>query len=129
MVPKLAKSVYLMRHLVVNSMKIWFSKRLLPFVLAAVRAAKSRKLAAKCAAAAKSRGNRKALAVLVLLAVQGHHMILKALHASFQACPPGKVLWGATALSSLVETGGMVFSVGVQVAEPVTLCEFCRPPV
>jgi flagellar biosynthetic protein FliR len=61
--------------------------------------------------------------LMVFLAVDGHHQLLKALAASYAALPLGAGTWQATAdLAPLVaRTLGTVFVLGVRIAAPVVL--------
>lgn len=59
------------------------------------------------------------LALLVFLAVRGHHMIIEALLRSFEQSPPGAAIVSAATGSFIARISGLVFEVGVRVAAPV----------
>jgi flagellar biosynthetic protein FliR len=63
------------------------------------------------------------LALMVFLAVDGHHQLLQALAASYAALPVGAAAGGATGdLAPLVaRTMGTVFVIGVRIAAPIVL--------
>ncbi len=56
---------------------------------------------------------------LVLFSVNGHHLVIAALAQSFQAIPVSATLSGA-GFSMLAHWGGSLFSIGLQIALPVT---------
>ena len=66
------------------------------------------------------------VALIVFLAVDGHHQLLRALATSYAALPLGASAWGATAdLAPLVaRTLGTIFVIGVRLAAPVVLVLF-----
>jgi flagellar biosynthetic protein FliR len=66
------------------------------------------------------------VALIVFLAVDGHHQLLRALASSYAALPLGTSAWSATAdLAPLVaRTLGTVFVIGVRLAAPVVLVLF-----
>jgi flagellar biosynthetic protein FliR len=59
------------------------------------------------------------LAILVFLAVRGHHLIIMALLRSFEVAPPGGAVLTAGTGELLVQQFGLVFDVGLRVAAPV----------
>lgn len=59
------------------------------------------------------------LALLVFLALDVHHLLLRALLESFRTAPPGTVGLGALGLRGAVSLAGDLFSVGVRIAAPV----------
>jgi flagellar biosynthetic protein FliR len=62
------------------------------------------------------------IAMLVFLAINGHHQMLNALSASYHALPPGGSPAGGGDLASLVaRTLGQVFVIGLRMALPVVL--------
>ena len=61
------------------------------------------------------------LALLVFLVLDVHHLLLRALLASFQAIPPGGLGIGSAGLAGVLTLAGDVFSLGVRVAAPVLL--------
>jgi flagellar biosynthetic protein FliR len=66
------------------------------------------------------------LALMVFLAVDGHHQLLQALVQSYAALPLGASAWSATGdLAPLVaRTLGTIFVIGVRLAAPVVLVLF-----
>jgi len=61
------------------------------------------------------------LALLIFLALDVHHLLLRALLASFQAAPPGTVALGGVGIHGAVVLAGDVFAIGARVAAPVLL--------
>jgi flagellar biosynthetic protein FliR len=61
------------------------------------------------------------VALLVFLVLDGHHLLLRALIASFHAAPPGAVALAGDGFRALVSLAGGLFELGVRVAAPVTL--------
>lgn len=61
------------------------------------------------------------LALLVFLAVRGHHMIIEALMLSFQQSPPGAAVLSAGTGGVITQLFGLIFEVGLRVAAPVIL--------
>jgi flagellar biosynthetic protein FliR len=59
------------------------------------------------------------VATLVLLAINGHHDILRAIHRSFAFVPPGQIVLRAAMGGFLVDAGTIVFEVAVRVAAPI----------
>lgn len=59
------------------------------------------------------------LALLMFLAVRGHHMIIEALMHSFQQSPPGAAVLSANTGGVITDLFGLVFEVGLRVAAPV----------
>jgi flagellar biosynthetic protein FliR len=59
------------------------------------------------------------LALLVFLAVRGHHMILQALAHSFQQSPPGAAFLSANTANLIAGLFGLIFETGLRVAAPV----------
>jgi flagellar biosynthetic protein FliR len=61
------------------------------------------------------------LALLVFLALDVHHLLLRALVASFHAAPAGGAVLPGAGLSGVVGLAGDLFVVGARVAAPVLL--------
>jgi flagellar biosynthetic protein FliR len=59
------------------------------------------------------------LATFTWLAIDGHHLLLKALHASYAGLPIGAGALDASLLASLREVFALVFVTGVRLAAPV----------
>lgn len=59
------------------------------------------------------------LATLAFLAINGHHMVLRALRASYAAVPMGTGQVHASLVASVSEMLGLVFTVGLRLAAPV----------
>ena len=59
------------------------------------------------------------LALLVFLALDVHHLLLRALLESFRTAPPGTVGTGGLGLRQAVSLAGDLFSLGVRIAAPV----------
>ncbi|MBI2712383.1 MAG: flagellar biosynthetic protein FliR [Bdellovibrio sp.] len=64
------------------------------------------------------------LAMLVFLAVDGHHLMLRAALDSYRFVGVGKATFGAAAGQRLVELSGEVFHAGLQLAAPVAISIF-----
>jgi flagellar biosynthesis protein FliR len=66
------------------------------------------------------------LVVMVFLIINGHHQLLQALAASYNALPVGAGTWAGTSeLAPLVaRTLGTVFVIGIRIAAPVVLVLF-----
>jgi flagellar biosynthetic protein FliR len=61
------------------------------------------------------------IATLVFLVINGHHQMLAALSASYQALPPGGVPAGADLMTLVARTLGQIFVIGLRMALPVVL--------
>lgn len=59
------------------------------------------------------------LATLLLLATDGHLMLLATIVHSYSALPPGYAFLGADMFMGIVEFGGILFSMGLLIALPV----------
>jgi len=59
------------------------------------------------------------LALLVFLAINGHHLLLRALIESYQVIPPGKFLLQAGAVQLIVQVFIKMFLLGFQVGMPL----------
>lgn len=58
------------------------------------------------------------IALLIFLALNVHHWLLRGMAASFAYLPPGGVEIRLSAVSSLLQTAGGIWLVGVQIAAP-----------
>lgn len=58
--------------------------------------------------------------VLIFLAIDGHHQILRGLALSFAVFPVGQMGFAPDVLESVVRLGGEIFRVAVHLAAPVT---------
>jgi len=61
------------------------------------------------------------LALLVFLALDVHHLLLRALLASFHTAPPGGLGLAAVGLRGVVELAGNLFVDGVRISAPVLI--------
>jgi len=61
------------------------------------------------------------LATLGFLAINGHHMLLRALAASYTGLPIGMGQVNASILTSVRDILGLVFTVGVRLAAPIVI--------
>jgi flagellar biosynthetic protein FliR len=59
------------------------------------------------------------VAVLLLLAMDGHLMLIAIIVQSYSALPPGNAMLSADIIFNLVEFGGTLFSMGLVIALPV----------
>lgn len=59
------------------------------------------------------------VAVLLLLAMDGHLMLIAIIVQSYHALPPGNAMLSADVIFNLVEFGGTLFSMGLVIALPV----------
>ncbi len=59
------------------------------------------------------------VATFLLLAMDGHLMLIRYIVASYQALPPGSGLMPASAFQAIVDFGGAMFGAGVTIALPV----------
>jgi flagellar biosynthetic protein FliR len=64
------------------------------------------------------------LALMVLLAVDGHHQFFRALITSFQVAPVTKPILSANLLEYIFRIGGDLFLVGLRIALPVVATIF-----
>lgn len=62
--------------------------------------------------------------VLLFFSIDGHHLLILALASSFEAVPPSGFLLKAPHTGYLVEIGGDMFLIGLQVAAPVMVALF-----
>ena len=56
---------------------------------------------------------------IAFLAANGHHLLLKALHKSFELFPPGKIPSIATLTGNIYEATAMMLAAGLQLAAPI----------
>jgi flagellar biosynthesis protein FliR len=56
---------------------------------------------------------------IAFLAANGHHMLLKALHKSFELFPPGKIPSIATLTGNIFEATAMMLAASLQLAAPI----------
>jgi flagellar biosynthetic protein FliR len=61
------------------------------------------------------------LALLVFLALDAHHLLLRALVESFRAAPPGLLVPSAVAGKAVFSLAGDIFATGVRIAAPVMI--------
>lgn len=61
------------------------------------------------------------MALLVFLALDVHHLLLRALLESFRVVPLGTVVVGAGLLRGVAMRGGEIFAVGMRIAAPVLI--------
>jgi len=61
------------------------------------------------------------LALLVFLALDVHHVLLRALLASFQTAPPGALAVSAVGLHGAIVLSGELFAIGARIAAPVLI--------
>ena len=61
------------------------------------------------------------VAILIFLQLNVHHWMLRALAESFAFLPPGKVVLSAAMAAELIRASGLMLSIGVQIAAPITL--------
>jgi flagellar biosynthetic protein FliR len=59
------------------------------------------------------------LAVFTWLGIGGHHLLLRALHASYEGLPIGAGHVDASLLESVRQVMGLVFTVGIRLASPL----------
>jgi len=57
--------------------------------------------------------------VIAFLAVNGHHLLLKIIHRSFELFPPGKIPPIATLTSNMLDATTMILAAGLQLASPI----------
>ena len=57
--------------------------------------------------------------MLIFLAIDGHHMLIKALYDSFSTLPPGNMAFGAGALGVVTELFSTVLATGFKMAAPI----------
>ncbi len=61
------------------------------------------------------------MVLLAFLALDGHHLVIRALAASFQVAPPGAAVLSGAGLVGVVGLAGDIFAEGLRVAAPVLL--------
>jgi flagellar biosynthetic protein FliR len=57
--------------------------------------------------------------VIAFLAVNGHHLLLKIIHRSYELFPPGKIPSIATLTSNMLDATSMLLVAGLQLAAPI----------
>ncbi len=60
------------------------------------------------------------VALTLFLAVDGHHLLLRGVHASFAALPPGAVVLPAVRFEAVVGLGSVIWELAARLALPVT---------
>lgn len=58
-------------------------------------------------------------AILIFLAINGHHLFLRTAVLSYELLPPGKIDFSGQAVPFLMELASHMFSIGVQFSAPV----------
>jgi len=58
-------------------------------------------------------------AILIFLAINGHHLFLRAALRSYELLPPGKIDFSGQAVPFLMDLASHMFSIGVQFSAPV----------
>lgn len=61
------------------------------------------------------------MAVVVFLMIGGHHVVLSALYQSFVLCPIGSPINFSGGTQLLMQLGGAIFGVAIQIAAPIML--------
>jgi flagellar biosynthetic protein FliR len=61
------------------------------------------------------------MALMVFLAINGHHQMLAALSASYQALPPGGTVAGGDLATLVARILGQIFVIGLRMALPIIL--------
>lgn len=64
------------------------------------------------------------LAILIMLSVDGHHMILRGLASSFDAVPLGQVAIKAPMMSKLIALTSQVFVIAIKISAPILIALF-----
>lgn len=64
------------------------------------------------------------LAILILLSVDGHHMILKGLVSSFDVVPLGQVVLKVSMMNKMIALTSQVFVIAVKIAAPILIALF-----
>jgi flagellar biosynthesis protein FliR len=64
------------------------------------------------------------LAILMVLALDGHHMVLRGLMASFETVPLGGVEWKAPVAHKLVALSAEVFVIAIKISAPILIALF-----
>ncbi|MGE5613905.1 MAG: flagellar biosynthetic protein FliR [Bacillota bacterium] len=64
------------------------------------------------------------ISMLVLLSINGHHMLIKALFDSYKTLPPGLALFNADLQGGLMNLFGTVFATGFKIAAPAVAAIF-----
>jgi flagellar biosynthetic protein FliR len=61
------------------------------------------------------------LAMLVFLALDVHHLLIRAVLASFRTAPPGGLVLSGVGLGGAIGLSGELFAIGVRIAAPVLI--------
>ncbi|MGI6669460.1 MAG: flagellar biosynthetic protein FliR [Acetivibrionales bacterium] len=64
------------------------------------------------------------ISMLVLLSINGHHMLIKALFDSYKSLPPGSAVFDTDISDSLMNLFSTVFATGFKIAAPVVAAIF-----
>lgn len=64
------------------------------------------------------------ISMLVLLSINGHHMLIRALFDSYKLLPPGSASFDADLADGLMNLFGTVFATGFKIAAPVVAAIF-----
>jgi len=64
------------------------------------------------------------LAVLLILSLDGHHIIINGLMASFEAVPLGGVVFKVPVAEKLIELANEVFTVAIKISAPIMIALF-----
>jgi flagellar biosynthetic protein FliR len=59
------------------------------------------------------------IAILVFLAIDAHHIFIRAIVESFQILPPGQLDFSGEAIPYLLEMGGSIFVLGAKISAPI----------
>lgn len=64
------------------------------------------------------------VAIIIFLSIDGHHMLLSAVHHSFKALPVSQPVYFQNAAPQIVKLGSDLFGIGLQLAAPIILTIF-----
>ncbi len=64
------------------------------------------------------------LAILLVLSLDGHHMVLRGMMASFEAVPLGGVVLTAPVMERIIMLSAQVFVIAVKISAPMLICLF-----
>lgn len=59
------------------------------------------------------------IAMVIFLIADGHHMLIKALYASFNAIPPGRAVFSDSLINDMIRLMNNMFLTGFKIAAPV----------
>ncbi|MGD8385799.1 MAG: flagellar biosynthetic protein FliR [Desulfobacteraceae bacterium] len=62
--------------------------------------------------------------VLLFFAIDGHHLIIQAMAASFRLVPPNGASFPLSVSEAIVEIGGQMFVIGLKIAAPMMIALF-----